>query len=171
VKKFVLFDLFEALEPLGVLLLHLLHNVRLRFLLACLKREQREKEINFFIGIEVLWIQIRIQHFRRNTDPDPDPIRIRIQSGSRVFSKNLQLKIFFFLLKQQFTYPWAFIKDSKLQKKPSGLKREHPALQKMKFINFFIFFGVIFALLDLDRDPGTPIEFGSNPDPGTNQQH
>ncbi len=43
VEEFVLFDLFEALEPLGVLLLHLLHNVRLRFLLACLKRQQKER--------------------------------------------------------------------------------------------------------------------------------
>jgi hypothetical protein len=31
----------------------------------------------------------------------------------------------------------------------SALKREHPALQNMKFINFLIFFWVIFALLDL----------------------
>jgi hypothetical protein len=28
---------------------------------------------------------------------------------------------------------------SKLQEKPSALKREHPALQKIKFINFFPF--------------------------------
>ncbi len=32
--------------------------------------------------------------------------------------------------------------------KLSALKREHPALQKMKFINFLIFLCVIFALLD-----------------------
>jgi hypothetical protein len=31
-------------------------------------------------------------------------------------------------------------------------QREHPALQKMKFINFFIFLCVIFALLDPDLD-------------------
>jgi hypothetical protein len=35
---------------------------------------------------------------------------------------------------------------SKLQKKPSALKREHPALQKMKFINFFLCLLVIFAI-------------------------
>jgi hypothetical protein len=47
-------------------------------------------------------------------------------------------------------------RPSKLQKKPSALKREHPALQNMKFLNFFHFFGVIFALLDPDpiRNPG-----------------
>jgi hypothetical protein len=42
------------------------------------------------------------------------------------------------------------LKTSKLQEKPSTLKREHPALQKMKFINFFLFLWVIFALLDPD---------------------
>jgi hypothetical protein len=36
----------------------------------------------------------------------------------------------------------------KLQEKPSALKREHPALQKMKILSFFQFFEVIFALLD-----------------------
>ncbi len=30
---------------------------------------------------------------------------------------------------------------STLQEKPSALKREHPALQKLKFINFFMFVG------------------------------
>jgi hypothetical protein len=41
----------------------------------------------------------------------------------------------------------------KLQEKPSALKREHPAFQKMKILSFFLFFGVIFALLDPDPDP------------------
>ncbi len=40
-------------------------------------------------------------------------------------------------------------KPSKLQEKPSALKREHQ-LQKMKFNNFFLFVCVIFALLDPD---------------------
>ncbi len=38
----------------------------------------------------------------------------------------------------------------KQQEKPSALKREHPVLQKMKFIHCFLFFWVIFALLDAD---------------------
>jgi hypothetical protein len=46
---------------------------------------------------------------------------------------------------------------SKLQEKPSALKREHPALQKMKFMNFFLCLWVIFALLDPDSDPRTPV--------------
>jgi hypothetical protein len=33
---------------------------------------------------------------------------------------------------------------------PPALKREHPALQKIKFTNCFPFFRVIFALLDPD---------------------
>jgi hypothetical protein len=54
-----------------------------------------------------------------------------------------------------------FIKDcnllmSKLQEKTSALKREHPALQKMKFIKFFQCLWVIFALLNQDTDQGTP---------------
>jgi hypothetical protein len=48
---------------------------------------------------------------------------------------------------------------SKLQEKPSALKREHPALQKMNFVNFFLCLWVIFALLNSDphTDPGTPL--------------
>jgi hypothetical protein len=38
---------------------------------------------------------------------------------------------------------------------PDSVKREHPALQKMKFINCFLLFWVIFC----------PPESGSNPDP------
>ncbi len=43
----------------------------------------------------------------------------------------------------------------KLQEKPSALKREHPALKKMKFNNCFQCLRVIFALLDPDPDRGT----------------
>jgi hypothetical protein len=48
---------------------------------------------------------------------------------------------------------------SKLQKKPSALKRGHPTLQNMNFYKFFLLLWVIFALLD--PDPLTPL----NPDP------
>jgi hypothetical protein len=43
-------------------------------------------------------------------------------------------------------------RTSKIQKKPSAHNREHPALQHMKFLNFFTFLWVIFALLDPDPD-------------------
>ncbi len=62
---------------------------------------------------------------------------------------------------------------SKLQEKTTALKKEHLALQKMKFINFFLCLRVIFAPLDPDPDCESesaygsrdPIESGSNPDP------
>jgi hypothetical protein len=38
----------------------------------------------------------------------------------------------------------------KLQEKPSALKREHPVLKNIKFWTFFLFLGIIFALLDPD---------------------
>jgi hypothetical protein len=57
---------------------------------------------------------------------------------------------------------------SKLQEKPSSLKREHPVLQKLKFINFFLCIWVIFDLLDSDPDSefGSRdlLQSGSNPD-------
>jgi hypothetical protein len=41
-------------------------------------------------------------------------------------------------------------RPSKLQEKSSALKKEHPALQNMKFLYFFLFWWVIFVLLDSD---------------------
>ena len=41
---------------------------------------------------------------------------------------------------------------STLQEKTSALKREHPAIQNMKFLNFFLFLWVILDLLDLYPD-------------------
>ncbi len=62
---------------------------------------------------------------------------------------------------------------SKLQKKPSALKRGHPTFQNMNFYKNFLLLWVICALLDPDPDPDSesgsgstdPIESGSNPDP------
>jgi hypothetical protein len=48
-------------------------------------------------------------------------------------------------------------RTSKLKKKPSVLKREHPALQNIKFLKFFLLLWVIFALLD----PNPDSEYGS----------
>jgi hypothetical protein len=105
-----------------------------------------------------------------NTDPnvDPDPafqVNLRSQSGSRVLmTKNLRKKIqqtifFSFFDKKKIAVYLQYM--SKLREKPSALTREHPALKKMKFINFFLCLWVIFTLLDPDTDPGTPL----NPDP------
>ncbi len=87
-------------------------------------------------------------------DPDPDPA-FGSGYGSRVLmNKNgkIQLKFFFLFLKK------------KLQKKPSDLKREHPAFQKIKFINCFLFFGHICPLgfvLRIRIRIMDPIESGS----------
>jgi hypothetical protein len=43
---------------------------------------------------------------------------------------------------------------SKLQKKPSAFKKEHPAVEKIKFVNYFYFSGPF-----LDPDPYR--EYGS----------
>jgi hypothetical protein len=53
----------------------------------------------------------------------------------------------------------------KLQEKPSALNREHPALKNMKFLLFFQFMCVIFALLDPDPDPATLINADPDPKP------
>jgi hypothetical protein len=81
-----------------------------------------------------------------NLDPDP------WFSEPKTEWKN-QLK--FFGQKMQFTYPKASIKNVKAQEKLSALKRDHPALEF-----YFLFLWIIFALLDSDPDPGTPL----NPD-------
>jgi hypothetical protein len=51
----------------------------------------------------------------------------------------------------------------KLQEKPSALKREHPALQNMKILYFFLFLWVIFVLLD--PDPQFECGSGSGSEP------
>jgi|688.fasta_scaffold409687_1 hypothetical protein len=126
-------------------------------------------------------IWIRIQHLkwiRIQSGSNPDPIRIRVQSGSRILKaknvrKNTQMKIFFvssFYHKLQFTIPRPSYSTSKLQKNPSA--SEHPAPQKMKFINFLYFCGWLLPswirialpswirIANPDSDPRTPL----NPD-------
>jgi hypothetical protein len=50
----------------------------------------------------------------------------------------------------------------KLQEKPSALKREHSVLKNTKFLGFFLFLWVIFALLDPDPDPQYECGYGSS---------
>jgi hypothetical protein len=59
-------------------------------------------------------------------------------------NKNLQLKKIAIYSSQ------TSVKDVQATGKASALKREHPALQNMKFRNFFLFLWVIFAFLDPD---------------------
>ncbi len=82
-------------------------------------------------------------------EPDPDP-----ESGFwwQKNWKKIQLKnsIFFLYQKCNLLTLRSPYRTSKLQEKLSALKREHPALQKMKFFNCFLFFWGIFDLLDPD---------------------
>jgi hypothetical protein len=79
------------------------------------------------------------------------PAVFRIRKFSR---KEIQLKIliYLFLIKNNHLLVLTYLLVL-VQEKPSALKREHPALQKMKFNNFFQFLWVIFAILDQDPDP------------------
>jgi hypothetical protein len=52
----------------------------------------------------------------------------------------------------QFTYPQAFVKDVQATGVAFSPQREHPALQKINFMNSFYFSGPFFALLDPDPD-------------------
>ncbi len=114
-------------------------------------------------------IRIRIQHFRLNTDPEPDP-----GCWWPKIWQNLLLTFFLqFLWIKNYKLPIPRLpyRISKLQKKTSALKREHPALQNMKFFNFFLLLWVIFALLDPDPDSESGstnlielVEYGSNED-------
>jgi hypothetical protein len=74
---------------------------------------------------------------------------------------NLQLKkIKFFGIKiYNLPIPRTSLKTSKLQKKPSALKKEHPKLQHMNFLHFFLLMWVIFVLLD--PDPDSEYKYGS----------
>jgi hypothetical protein len=55
-----------------------------------------------------------------------------------------------------------------LQEKPSTLKREHPALQKMKILSFFLFFGVFLPsrirIRNLYADPDPASQINADPD-------
>jgi hypothetical protein len=57
----------------------------------------------------------------------------------------------------------------KLQEKPSALKREHPALQKIKILSFFYFFGsflpswIRIRIRNLYADPDPAAQINADP--------
>jgi hypothetical protein len=69
-------------------------------------------------------MQFGIQHFRS--------MRIRFQIQTMI-EKNLQLT-FFFIRNYKLLIPRPPYRTTKLQEKPSALKREHRALQNLKFL-------------------------------------
>jgi hypothetical protein len=94
-------------------------------------------------GSEHHWVQLPSSI----PNPHPDSIQIQTFDDKTLKKKNTaeNFLLSFFDQKLQLVL-------SKLYEKPSALKREHPALQKMQFINFFLCLWVIFALLDPDPD-------------------
>jgi hypothetical protein len=52
-------------------------------------------------------------------------------------------KFIFFDKKLQYIYPYASMKDVQATGGPPALKIEHPALQKMEFLNFFFLLFVV----------------------------
>ncbi len=99
----------------------------------------------------------------RNRDQHFKWFRIRLQEigKNNSFKKN----ILFWSKSSKYLSLGLLTRQEKLKVKPSALKREHPALQKMKFINFFLFLWVTFPSCirnsNPDPDPRTPL----NPDP------
>ncbi len=91
-----------------------------------------------------------------DTDPDPGFWRPKTEKN---FSKKNKKK--FWIKNYNLLIPRPPERKSKPQKRLSALKREHPALHNMKFLNFFLLLWVIFALLDPDTDALTWL----NPDP------
>ncbi len=70
------------------------------------------------------------------------PIRIQGFWWPKIGKMYSWKKITFFWIKNyNLPIPGPPYRTSKLQKKPSALKREHTALQNMKFLNFFYFCG------------------------------
>ncbi len=104
--------------------------------------------------------------FHRAVDLDSDQtLQVNPDTGfwwPKTDEKKIQLKFF-----NIFFYKNCNLLRSKLQENPSALKREHKALQKMKFINFFSMFVFLFlpswiqiriSNSDPDTDPGTPLD-------------
>jgi hypothetical protein len=93
-------------------------------------------------------------------------------SGSRVLMTNTEEKntaeIFFISFRSTIAIYLSLglhERTSKLQEKPSALKREHPALQKMKFINFFFYVCGSFLPSWIRIRTEGPYWIRTNPDP------
>ncbi len=80
-----------------------------------------------------------------NPDQDP-PFQVIPDTDPGFHGQELKKKM---QLKNFYIFFWSKITMSTVHEKPSALKREYPARQK-RIINFFLFLGVIFALLDPD---------------------
>ncbi len=90
-------------------------------------------------------------------------IRIRIQGFDEQKYKKYSWIIFLKIKNCNFLIRRPPQRASQLQEKPSAPKREHPAIQKMKFINFFLFLWVIYAILEPNQVPDLGTSLYPNP--------
>ncbi len=104
-------------------------------------------------GSVFIWYGFGSQHFRLNTDPDPGFWWPKIDKNFQL-KKNLPFPVSLGLHKGSKGSP-------SYRRSLQFLKENNPALQNVKFLNFFLFLLVTFALLDpiripnLDTDPLT----------------
>jgi hypothetical protein len=109
---------------------------------------------NAVLWIRIQWIRIRIQHFKW--------IRIRIQGfEEKKYNWNF---VFFFWSKIAIYLSLGLHKGRPSYRRslqPSKENIQHIKRWNLLFNNCFLFLCAIFALLDPDPDPGTPL----NPDP------
>jgi hypothetical protein len=137
------------------------HTISLRFLVIILRVLRLEVSVWIRIRINWIWIRIRIwiQYFKW--------IQIRIRNQIRMRIR-IQFRIQGLMRKTEEKNTTEIFKSFF-----SALKREHWALRKMKFFNFFLRLWVIFALLDPYPDPDCESGYGSRDpvNPDSDPQH
>ncbi len=80
--------------------------------------------------------RIRTQHFRLNTDTEPGIVFMT--KNWKKFTTETKFS-YFFDKKFSIYLSLGFHKGRQIYRRPSALKREHPAVQNMKFLDFFLF--------------------------------
>jgi hypothetical protein len=105
-----------------------------------------------------LYVEYRVSDpYSFDTDPDP-AFRLNTDPGDQKSKKLTAEKILIFFINYNLSIPRTPQRMSKLKKKPSGLKGEDPALQNIKFQNFFYFCGSFLPswirIPNTDPDPG-----------------
>ncbi len=100
-------------------------------------------------------------------NPDSDPIRIRSFDDQAKIEEINIAEISFLIKNCSFLIP-------RVKERPSYRRSSHPALIKIKFINFSIFVGYFcpwIRIRNSDTDPGDTIDSGSSPDMDLDPQH
>ncbi len=117
--------------------------------------------------IRIHWVRIR--HFRPSTEPDPDATRIQGFDDQKLKKITVRKKFYIFFFKKcNLFIPRPPERTFKLQEKASAPKREHPALQNMKLLNYFYFCGSFLPSWIRIPNPG-PLSW-LNPDFGSGSE-